>query len=143
MKVRHGPGSWWVRGTFSLWMIALLGGCMVTETVERDPRPNVIQRVDATQSQPARSTRSTAPKLSELTYQNAQFHLVVNQTTIRDVEHWWGRAHGRGQSGDLVFLNYTDRHHQGNQSRMVMMTLYFSTYGVLQDYDLQIHEFNQ
>ncbi|TRW49681.1 hypothetical protein FM042_02125 [Aliidiomarina halalkaliphila] len=118
----------------TMGMALILGGCTTTEPVQQQP---VNQSTPQTQT----PTRSGAPNLGQLTYQNAEFHLIVNRTTMSDVQRWWGPAHGRGHSGEFLFLNYTDVLHDNERSRMLMMTLYFSPQGVLQDYDLQIHEF--
>lgn len=123
---------------FSITLI----GCTTTETVSRSPSEQVQQQ-RVNQSQTQAPARTNTPSLSQLTYQNAEFHLIVNRTTMSDVQRWWGQAHGRGYSGEFLFLNYTDVVHDRDKSRMLMMTLYFSAQGVLQDYDLQIHEFSK
>lgn len=121
--------------------VLMMNGCVVTETVQREVNPNVIQRSEPAQARAIQSTQSRRPSLAELTHANAQFHLVRNQTMIHQVEQWWGRAHGQGRSGDLVFLNYTDRSQEHGSFRMTMLTLYFSANGILLDYDLQVHDF--
>ncbi|WP_194755723.1 hypothetical protein [Aliidiomarina indica] len=123
-----------------LGAIIALSGCTTTETSSQSQNiPTQAQQQRTNPEQP----RSSTPSLAHLTYQNADFHLIVNRTTMSDVQRWWGPAHGRGHSGEFMFLNYTDVMQDDVRSRMLMMTLYFSPQGLLQDYDLQIHEFEK
>lgn len=83
-------------------------------------------------------------QLSELTYDNVEHILVVGRTQVQDIQRWWGTPSSQGQSGDTRWYNYTYVGQTGagdGSTRMLSLTLYFNHQALLEDYDIQIHEF--
>ncbi|MCL4409828.1 hypothetical protein [Aliidiomarina haloalkalitolerans] len=98
---------------------------------------------DNTPGGQSQSSQRVMP-LAEITYDNVERVLQIDQTQIQDIQRWWGTPSSQGQTGDALWYNYTYVGQTGasdGSTRMLSLTLYFNSRALLQDYDIQIHEF--
>ncbi|MCH8501814.1 MAG: hypothetical protein LAT77_07875 [Aliidiomarina sp.] len=120
--------SRYLKITLILFSLSLLAACAST-----------------TDGEPTRRGEQTrVPALTELTEESAAQWLRSGQTLNSEIQRWWGTPSSQGRSGDVLWDNYTWVGQSGKgdgSTRMLSLTLNYNLQGILQDYDLRIHEF--